>query len=95
MNQQEFLLSTKPALKANKDMLVGSDLQREKTYALTSSHPRAHTAGPVCSGKAGYEGFLNNEVAPVSEILQDNGYYTMLAGKVRPSSSHRKFLCLE
>jgi arylsulfatase A-like enzyme len=34
------------------------------------------------AGKAGYEGFLNQEVAPLSEVLQDHGYYTALAGKV-------------
>lgn len=34
------------------------------------------------SGKAGHEGFLNFEVPCLPEILQDNGYFTFLAGKV-------------
>ncbi|KAJ5111379.1 alkaline-phosphatase-like protein [Penicillium argentinense] len=33
------------------------------------------------SGKAGYEGFLNNDVATLPEILSDNGYFTALSGK--------------
>jgi arylsulfatase A-like enzyme len=35
------------------------------------------------SGKAGYEGYLNRDVATVPEILSDNGYYTVLSGKVK------------
>lgn len=34
------------------------------------------------SGKAGYEGFLNGDVAILPEILGDNGYFTAMAGKV-------------
>lgn len=34
------------------------------------------------SGKAGYEGYLNDEVAAIPEILQDNGYFTLMSGKV-------------
>lgn len=34
------------------------------------------------SGKAGYEGFLNNDVATIPEILEDNGYFTAMSGKV-------------
>lgn len=33
-------------------------------------------------GKAGYEGFLNKDVATIPEILSDNGYFTVLSGKV-------------
>lgn len=33
------------------------------------------------SGKPGYEGYLNDRVAPLPEILQDNGYYTFISGK--------------
>lgn len=40
------------------------------------------------NGKAGYEGYLNKEVAPLSEILQDNGYHTALSGKVSCLSEH-------
>ncbi|CAK7213512.1 hypothetical protein SBRCBS47491_001825 [Sporothrix bragantina] len=32
-------------------------------------------------GKAGYEGYLNQDVAALPEILGDNGYYTAMAGK--------------
>lgn len=34
------------------------------------------------SGKAGYEGFLNRDVATLPEILEDNGYFTVMSGKV-------------
>lgn len=34
------------------------------------------------AGKAGYEGYLNREVAALPEILQDNGYFTLMSGKV-------------
>lgn len=34
-------------------------------------------------GKAGYEGYLNADVATVPEILSDHGYYTVMSGKVR------------
>jgi arylsulfatase len=34
-------------------------------------------------GKAGYEGYLNNDVATLPEILSDNGYFTAMSGKVR------------
>ncbi|QGA18553.1 hypothetical protein EYB26_006238 [Talaromyces marneffei] len=33
------------------------------------------------SGKAGYEGFLNEDVAMLPEILEDYGYYTAMSGK--------------
>lgn len=36
------------------------------------------------SGKAGYEGYLNQEVAALPEILGDNGYFTLMSGKVGP-----------
>lgn len=32
-------------------------------------------------GKPGYEGYLNERVAALPEILQDDGYYTFLSGK--------------
>lgn len=34
------------------------------------------------SGKAGYEGYLNTDVATLPEILHDNGYFTLMSGKV-------------
>ncbi|KIX07461.1 uncharacterized protein Z518_02114 [Rhinocladiella mackenziei CBS 650.93] len=33
------------------------------------------------SGKAGYEGYLNNDVATLPEILGDHGYFTAMSGK--------------
>ncbi|KAK5163896.1 uncharacterized protein LTR77_010290 [Saxophila tyrrhenica] len=39
------------------------------------------------SGKAGYEGFLNDQVATLPELLADNGYFTAMSGKVGPSES--------
>ncbi len=32
-------------------------------------------------GKPGYEGFLNDRVAPLPELLHDGGYLTLMAGK--------------
>ena len=34
-------------------------------------------------GKVGQEGFLNDDVCCLAEVLEDNGYYTALSGKVR------------
>ena len=67
------------------------------TRAMVLTGTDAHLAGLGCliefkasergakrwAGKAGYEGYLTQEVAPLSEVLEDNGYYTALAGKVR------------
>ncbi|OAA61971.1 Alkaline-phosphatase-like, core domain protein [Niveomyces insectorum RCEF 264] len=33
------------------------------------------------NGKAGYEGYLNNDVAALPEILSDHGYHTVMSGK--------------
>ncbi|KAG7140571.1 Arylsulfatase like protein [Verticillium longisporum] len=38
----------------------------------------SHIAG---LGRPGYEGYLNFRVAALSEILQDNGYHTIMSGK--------------
>lgn len=35
------------------------------------------------SGKAGYEGYLTRDVVTVPEIFSDNGYHTVMSGKVR------------
>ncbi|TPX30798.1 hypothetical protein SmJEL517_g05725 [Synchytrium microbalum] len=37
--------------------------------------------GAPFAGKAGYEGYLNFQVAALPEILQDHGYFTALSGK--------------
>lgn len=36
---------------------------------------------PHQKGKPGYEGYLNDRVAALSELLQDDGYHTLLSGK--------------
>lgn len=38
------------------------------------------------AGKAGYEGYLNNDVVTVPEILRDHGYFTAMSGKVSSRS---------
>lgn len=32
-------------------------------------------------GKPGYEGYLNDKVAALPELLRDAGYYTFMSGK--------------
>ncbi|OAP54928.1 hypothetical protein AYL99_10628 [Fonsecaea erecta] len=44
-----------------------------------SEHMRAF--GDYFKGKPGYEGYLNWRVAALPEILQDQGYFTVLSGK--------------
>ena len=36
---------------------------------------------PEQRGKPGYEGYLNNRVASLAEVLRDGGYHTYMAGK--------------
>lgn len=36
---------------------------------------------PAQNGKPGYEGYLNNRVVAVSQLLKDAGYHTYIAGK--------------
>lgn len=36
---------------------------------------------PAHAGKPGYEGYLNEKVAALPEILQDAGYHTLMSGK--------------
>jgi arylsulfatase A-like enzyme len=66
------------------------------TRAMVLSGTDAHLGGLGClieykanpkgqkrwAGKAGYEGYLNHEVGVLPEILEDEGYHTILAGKV-------------
>lgn len=67
------------------------------TRAMLLSGTDAHLGGLGClieykaqkdgaqrwNGKEGYEGYLNRKIAPLSEVLQDQGYNTILSGKVR------------
>lgn len=50
-------------------------------------YKRAEERAKRWSGKAGYEGYLNKEVVTLPEILQDNGYFTAMSGKVGLFSS--------
>ncbi|KAK6069309.1 arylsulfatase [Seiridium cupressi] len=43
-----------------------------------AEHMRTHKEW---EGKPGYEGYLNYRVAALPEILQDNGYHTIMSGK--------------
>jgi Sulfatase len=66
------------------------------TRAMLMSGTDAHLGGLGClieyknspqgaqrwGGKAGYEGYLNQDVAALPEILGDNGYFTVISGKV-------------
>ncbi|KAL4960128.1 alkaline-phosphatase-like protein [Aspergillus stella-maris] len=65
------------------------------TRAMLLSGTDAHLGGLGClieykrnakgaqrwSGKPGYEGYLNQDVATLPEILSDNGYFTVISGK--------------
>ena len=63
------------------------------TRAMLLSGTDAHIAGlgamaermkrfpDIFKDKPGYEGYLNFRVAALPEILQDNGYLTMMSGK--------------
>jgi arylsulfatase len=41
----------------------------------------AEDLAPNQMGRPGYEGYLNDSVAPLPSILQDHGYWTVMAGK--------------
>lgn len=41
----------------------------------------AEALQPFQRGKPGYEGYLNTRVAALPEVLQDNGYFTVMSGK--------------
>jgi len=41
---------------------------------------RAEFLGPL-KGNPGYEGYLNDRVAPLSAVLKEAGYATMISGK--------------
>lgn len=38
-------------------------------------------SGQAYAGRPGYEGYLNQRVAALPEILQDAGYHTIMSGK--------------
>ncbi|WP_404478296.1 arylsulfatase [Novosphingobium sp. BL-52-GroH] len=41
----------------------------------------AESLGPTQIGHAGYEGYLNDRVASIAELLQQGGYRTLMSGK--------------
>ncbi|KAF2143938.1 uncharacterized protein K452DRAFT_268447 [Aplosporella prunicola CBS 121167] len=63
------------------------------TRAMLLSGTDSHIAGlgamaewmnkapEVFAGRAGYEGYLNKKVAAMPEVLQENGYFTVMSGK--------------
>ncbi|KAL4922078.1 alkaline-phosphatase-like protein [Aspergillus aurantiobrunneus] len=61
-------------------LLTGTDAHLGGLGALIEYKQFAQGAARW-SGKAGYEGFLNRDVATLPEILEDNGYFTVMSGK--------------
>ncbi|KAL4985723.1 alkaline-phosphatase-like protein [Aspergillus falconensis] len=61
-------------------LLSGTDAHLGGLGVLIEYKQSAHGAQRY-SGKAGYEGYLNRDVATIPEILQDNGYFTVMSGK--------------
>ncbi|WP_028449462.1 arylsulfatase [Chitinibacter tainanensis] len=60
------------------------------TRAMILSGTDHHLAGlgtfaeiltPAHAGQPGYEGYLNDRIAPLPQILHDAGYYTIMSGK--------------
>ena len=41
----------------------------------------AERMAPIYKGQPGYEGYMNDRVIPISEVLQDAGYNTYMTGK--------------
>ena len=62
-------------------LLTGTDAHIGGLGCLIE-HRTPDLGGQRWKGKPGYEGYLNHEVATLSEILEDQGYCTLLSGKV-------------
>lgn len=68
-------------------LLTGTDAHLGGLGVLIE-HKSTEKGSKKWSGKAGYEGYLNKDVATVSEMLEDNGYFTLMSGK---ASSYKPF----
>lgn len=67
---------TAPACSPTRSMLLtGTD------HHLAGIGTMAESLTPALQDKPGYEGYLNNRVVAVSELLHDAGYYTIMSGK--------------
>lgn len=62
-------------------VLTGTDAHLGGLGCLTE-FKEAGPIGQRFQGRKGYEGYMTKDVAPLSEILQDEGYFTALSGKV-------------
>lgn len=70
---------TAPACSPTRAMLMsGTD---NHLAGLGTMAEFLNAAAPVVRGKPGYEGFLNDRVAPLPRLLRDAGYDTFMAGK--------------
>ncbi|RKG53594.1 arylsulfatase [Acinetobacter cumulans] len=56
-------------------LLSGTD------HHLAGLGSMAESIRPEQKGQPGYEGYLNDQVAALPELLQDAGYYTVMSGK--------------
>ncbi|KAJ5712734.1 hypothetical protein N7493_009202 [Penicillium malachiteum] len=61
-------------------LMSGTDAHLGGLGALIE-HRASEKGAKRWNGKAGYEGFLNKDVATLPEILGDNGYFTAMSGK--------------
>lgn len=54
---------------------------RNEVGSIFAVPPKTETDQTVVLGIPGYEGYLNERVVTIPEILRDGGYHTMMAGK--------------
>ena len=54
--------------------------QRGTSAYFSHIHHYSHV-DKLIVGMPGYEGYLNERVLTIPEVLRDNGYHTMMAGK--------------